>query len=137
MVNWGIAVRGICENNGKILLMKVRSKSVHDACKWELPGGKVKRNEFFDESLIREFKEETDLDVEVIDFIKVVENDYVACKTKEKVKSLQIIMEVKAEMEKIRISNEHDQYDWFTIEEIKDMALNNQLSKAATDVFLE
>lgn len=100
-------------------------------------GGKVKRNEFFDESLIREFKEETDLDVEVIDFIKVVENDYVACKTKEKVKSLQIIMEVKAETEKIRISNEHDQYDWFTIEEIKDMALNNQLSKAATDVFLE
>ena len=85
MVNWGIAVRGICNNNGKILLMKVRSKSVHDACKWELPGGKVKRNEFFDESLIREFKEETDLDVEVIDFIKVVENDYVACKTKEEV----------------------------------------------------
>lgn len=137
MVNWGVAVRGICENNGKILLMKVRSKFVHDACKWELPGGKVKRNEFFDESLIREFKEETDLDVEVIDFIKVVENDYVACKTKEEVKSLQIIMEVKAETEKIRISNEHDQYDWFTIEEIKDMALNNQLSKAATDAFLE
>lgn len=42
MVNWGIAVRGICENNGKILLMKVRSKSVHDACKWELLEEKLK-----------------------------------------------------------------------------------------------
>lgn len=137
MVNWGIAVRGIYEKDGKILLMKVRSKSVHDACKWELPGGKVKRNEFFDESLVREFKEETDLDIEVVDFIKVVENDYTACKTKEEVKSLQLIMKVDAEDDEITISSEHDQYSWFTLEEIKNMALNNQLSKAATDVFLE
>lgn len=136
MTNWGIAVRGICKIDGKILLMQLRRKSGHDASKWELPGGRVKRNEFFDESLIREFKEETNLDIEVVDFIKVIENDYIACKTKEEIKSLQIIMKVEAKSENIKISNEHDSYGWFTLEEIKEMALNNKLSKTATDFFI-
>ena len=42
---WGLTVRGICEVNGKILLLKVRSKSSHDANRWEIPGGKVKKGE--------------------------------------------------------------------------------------------
>ena len=33
---WGLAVRGICEVDGEILLLKVRSKSSHDAGKWEI-----------------------------------------------------------------------------------------------------
>ena len=35
---WGLTTRGICEYNNKILLLKVRSKSSHDAEKWEIPG---------------------------------------------------------------------------------------------------
>lgn len=48
---WGLAAKGICEYNGKILLLKIRSKSSHDAGKWEIPGGKVKKGEFFDAAL--------------------------------------------------------------------------------------
>ena len=54
---WGLAAKGICEYNGKILLLKIRSKSSHDAGLWEIPGGKVKRGEFFDAALKREYKE--------------------------------------------------------------------------------
>ena len=48
---WGLTVRGICEYNDRILLLKLRSISAHDPCKWEIPGGKVKKGEFFDHAL--------------------------------------------------------------------------------------
>ena len=50
---WGLTVRGICEVNGKILLLKVRSKSSHDAGKWEIPGGRGKINTADYESNLR------------------------------------------------------------------------------------
>ena len=62
---WGLTARGICEFNGKILLLKVRSRSSHDAEKWEIPGGKVKKGEFFDQALKREFMEETGLEINI------------------------------------------------------------------------
>ena len=52
---WGLTARGICEFNGKILLLKIRSRSANDAGRWEIPGGKVKKCEFFDDGLKREF----------------------------------------------------------------------------------
>ena len=62
---WGLTVRGICEYRGRILLLKLRSISAHDAGKWEIPGGKVKRCEFFDDALRREYMEETGLEIEI------------------------------------------------------------------------
>ena len=62
---WGLTVRGICEYNDRILLLKLRSISAHDACKWEIPGGKVKKGEFFDHALKREYMEETGLEIEI------------------------------------------------------------------------
>ena len=56
---WGLTVRGICEYDGKILLLKLRSISAHDPGKWEIPGGKVKKNEFFDDALKREYNIKT------------------------------------------------------------------------------
>ena len=58
---WGLTVRGICEYEDKILLLKIRSDSAHDPGKWEIPGGKVKKNEFLDDALKREYLEETAL----------------------------------------------------------------------------
>lgn len=135
MVEWGLTVRGICIEDDKILLLQIRSKSVHDAQKWEIPGGKVKSNEFFDQSLIREFKEETNLDVEVTDFYTSVKKTYVACKTNQEVHSIQLIMKVTAKEDEITISSEHDNYKWFTKEEIKDLAENRLLTEPAIETF--
>lgn len=132
---WGLTVRGICEFNGKILLLKIRSRSSHDAGRWEIPGGKVKKCEFFDEALKREYLEETGLEVDVDSLNNVIRRDYTACKTSEEVKSIQLIMKVTCESDEVTISEEHDDYGWFTLDEIEEMMANDLLTPPAIDSF--
>lgn len=128
---WGLAVRGICEVDDKILLLKVRSKSSHDANRWEIPGGKVKKGEFFDDALRREYLEETGLEITIDSLYGAIQNNYTACKTNEQVKSIQLIMKVSADLDEISISKEHDDYRWFTKKEVKELFENDLLTKAA------
>lgn len=44
--------------------------------KWEFPGGKVEFNENLKNALIREIKEETNADINVIEYINTVEYEY-------------------------------------------------------------
>ncbi|WP_292815936.1 NUDIX domain-containing protein [Methanobrevibacter sp.] len=132
---WGLAAKGICEHNGKILLLKIRSKSSHDAGLWEIPGGKVKKGEFFDAALKREYKEETGLDVEVESLYNVIQRNYTACKTNEEIRSIQLIMKVSCSTDEVTISEEHDDYGWFTKKEVCEMIDNNQLAIAAVRAF--
>jgi 8-oxo-dGTP diphosphatase len=132
---WGLAVRGICEFNGKVLLLKIRSKSAHDAGRWEIPGGKVKKCEFFDEALKREYLEETGLDVDVVSLYNVVRHDYTACKTSEEVKSIQLIMKVTCESDDVKISREHDDFGWFSWDEVEDMISKGLLTTPAVNAF--
>ena len=132
---WGLAARGICEYNDKILLLKIRLKSVHDAGKWEIPGGKVKKCEFFDEALKREYLEETGLEIDVDSLYNVVRNDYTACKTSEEVKSIQLIMKVTCTSDEVTISSEHDDYGWFSWDEIDEMIEKDLLTPPAVNAF--
>ena len=132
---WGLTVRGICEFNEKLLLLKVRSKSAHDAGKWEIPGGKVKKCEFFDDALKREYLEETGLEIDVASLYNVVRNDYTACKTSEKVKSIQLIMKVTCLSDEVKISEEHDEYGWFSRDEVDEMIENDLLTVPAANAF--
>lgn len=132
---WGLTVRGICEVNGKILLLKVRSKSSHDANKWEIPGGKVKKQEFFDDALRREYLEETGLEITIESLYNVIQNNYTACKTNEQVKSIQLIMKVTSKSDDVKISEEHDEYGWFSKEEVCRLIDEDSLTKAAANAF--
>ena len=135
MMKWGLTVRGICEVNGKILLLKIRHNSSHDADKWEIPGGKVKKGEFFDEALKREYMEETSLKIDINSLYNVVENQYTVCKTKEDINSIQLIMKVTSNSDNVIISDEHDDYGWFSLDEIKEMIGKDMLTKAAVRSF--
>lgn len=44
--------------------------------KWEFPGGKVEKEENLEQAIIREIKEETNADINVIEYINTVEYDY-------------------------------------------------------------
>ena len=135
MTMWGLTVRGICEFNGKVLLLKLRSHSAHDAGKWEIPGGKVKKSEFFDDALKREYLEETGLEIDVDSLYNVVRHDFTACKTGEEVKSIQLIMNVTCESDEVVVSEEHDDYGWFSWDEVNEMISNNLLTPPAANAF--
>ena len=62
-IGFGLVLRAIAKKDDKLLLLQRPSKSSHDNGRWELPGGKIKKGEFFDEGLRREVKEETGLDI--------------------------------------------------------------------------
>ena len=44
--------------------------------KWEFPGGKVENGENLEQAIIREIKEETNADINVIEYISTIEYDY-------------------------------------------------------------
>ena len=52
---------------GNLILVTQRSATMTLPLKWEFPGGKVEINETAKEALIREIKEELDLDIEIVD----------------------------------------------------------------------
>lgn len=134
---WGLAVRGICEFEGNVLLLKIRSKSAHDAGKWEIPGGKVKKCEYFDDALRREYLEETGLEVDIESLYNVVRNDYTACKTSEEIKSIQLIMKVTCKSSDVKISREHDEYGWFSWDEVYKMIADGLLTPPAVNAFMK
>lgn len=57
--------------NGKLLISQ-RQAGSHMEYKWEFPGGKLEPEETPEECIVREIKEELDMDIAVSDIYKVV-----------------------------------------------------------------
>ena len=124
MKGYGLTVRGIIKNDsGEILIVKRHPKSKTDPEMWELPGGKVERGEFFADALVREIKEETNLDVEIGDFCEAVQNDYSHKRT---VQLMMYLINVEGE---VKISDEHTEFMWAPIEKIKTLEISTSLKK--------
>lgn len=121
---YGLTMRSIVKNEkDKILVLRRHPKSKTNPHKWELPGGKIEKGEFFDEALIREVKEETNLDVKVGDFCEAVQDDYPHKRT------VQLIMYSKDITGEVKISDEHDDWMWANINEIKSLDITSSLEK--------
>ena len=91
-IGFGLVLRAIAKKDDKLLLLQRPSKSSHDNGRWELPGGKIKKGEFFDEGLRREVKEETGLDIKILGFFEAVEDNFTACKNHEVIRSVNVGM---------------------------------------------
>lgn len=70
-----VAVGVVYRHDGRIL---VGQRVVKDRYfgKWEFPGGKLENNETVEQALIREFKEETGLDIKSSESLMLLEHDY-------------------------------------------------------------
>ena len=121
---YGLTVRGIIKNpKGEILVLKRHPLSKTDPNTWELPGGKVDPGEAFDDAIIREIKEETDLDAELGDFADAVQNDYSHKRT------VQLMMHLEDVKGDVRISDEHIDWMWADIEKISELELSSSFKK--------
>ncbi|MCX7694166.1 MAG: (deoxy)nucleoside triphosphate pyrophosphohydrolase [Caloramator sp.] len=70
-----IVTAAVIENEGKILITQ-RKKGKKGGLLWEFPGGKLEEGETPEECIIREIKEELNIDIEVIDIFDVVFHRY-------------------------------------------------------------
>jgi len=65
----------IIENNNRVLVVQ-RSEKMSLPMKWEFPGGKIENNETDEECIIREIKEELNLEIELTGKLNSSKFDY-------------------------------------------------------------
>jgi 8-oxo-dGTP diphosphatase len=101
-----VCVDGVYVRNGNILLVK-RNVEPFKGC-WHVVGGHVEEDETLKQALRKEFKEETDLDIEVGEII-----DGRIEKTFDRTKLI-IAFEVLSAEGEIKLNSESLEYGWFT-----------------------
>ncbi len=69
-------VCAIIERDG-LVLCALRSEHMSLPGKWEFPGGKLEENEPPEEALIREIKEELNIEIKIIEALPIAEHAYV------------------------------------------------------------
>jgi 8-oxo-dGTP diphosphatase len=122
-----IAMRAFIEYGGKVLLIRESGEYKEGANqgKYDSVGGRVKIGQSWNESLLREIKEETGLDVEVgnpfsVDEWRPVVND-------EHWQIIGVHFVCKAKTNQVQLSEDHDDFIWINPKEYKDYDLISKL----------
>ena len=111
----GVAAKAIVRDQaGRILLIKRDEHSPTDPGCWDLPGGKMDHGETLAETLVREAREETGLEIDVGPVVHIChftkEPFWVTCVT----------FACELVSGKVRLSNEHGDFAWIELSEIPD-----------------
>jgi 8-oxo-dGTP diphosphatase len=69
-------VVGVIKNASGQILITLRDKSLHQGGLWEFPGGKIEAEESAEQALVRELKEELDIDVKAATPLISIRHDY-------------------------------------------------------------
>jgi 8-oxo-dGTP diphosphatase len=119
-----LAVRGLVYNDrNEILVMQRSSKSRHQPGFWEFPGGKVDPGENFADAIVREFKEETGLEVKIEKVLGSGEWE------REDYRIAYLFLQVKQIGGVLQMSAEHDDLAWVSQNRLKDIQFSPQLHK--------
>ena len=114
--------KALIEQNGKFLIIKRSETAKNYPLHWDLPGGKLERGETPEEGLVREVKEETTLDVKVVDpMFSYLETHGVFAYV--------VVYECELLSGEIKLSSEHSEYKWVTQEELKELLIEPYLVK--------
>ena len=117
-----LCVDGFIVDDDKILLLKRNNYPAIN--EWWVPGGRVVKNELLCDSIIRKVKEETGLDVEILNQIGLTETIF---ETKHTV-NVCFSLRVKSDNINITINSEHSEYKWFKMDSLP-ININSELYK--------
>ncbi len=107
-----IATKALIVHNGKVLLLRESGSYVDgtNAGRYDLPGGRLKPGERFDEALRREVHEETGLDVTIGRPVAV--NEWRPEVRGEQWQIVGVFFECQAASDTVALSEDHDAFVW-------------------------
>ena len=112
----GVSQKAIILNKeGKLLAVHRTETAPSNANRWDFPGGGINFKEDAIESIKREIKEETNLEVEDADPFDVIAEWF------ENGNWVTIGYVAKAKSKEVKLSYEHDEYKWVTPEEFLEL----------------
>lgn len=120
----------IFNREGKVLLLK-RARSKRNGGRWEVPGGSLRYGESPRRGALRELREETGfkltpLDLRPVDTFGVI---YPEMRVEFIIPLYTAVVD--NGMDPVIRPEEHDDWGWFTIEQIKEMELRDETMKGA------
>ncbi len=114
-MNFRIAAKSFIVDNDKLLILKRRPNDVQKPSIWEIPGGRLELGEDPKEGLIREAKEETNLDIKIKSPLNVKHF------TRDDGQTItMLIFLCQALNNEIKLSEEHTEFEWINLEKAKD-----------------
>jgi 8-oxo-dGTP diphosphatase len=109
-----VAVKGLVINNGKVLIVKRSIEDEVGGGTWEFPGGKIDFGENLESALVREIKEETNLEVIVEKIL------YAASFNTDPSRQVVLLTYLcRSESRNVLLSEEHSDYHWVTAIQMK------------------
>lgn len=107
----------VFNEEGKVLIAKRGANARNEVGKWEFPGGGVEFGEKCEDALKREFKEEFDIQIEVIELLEVV--DHIIPDEKQHWLAPSYIAKYVAGETKILEPHKIDAFEWADISKIE------------------
>ncbi len=125
-----VATKAFITHKGKVLLIKESSKYVDGSNidKFDVVGGRVEMGERFDESLLREVKEETGLDIKIGRPFFV--NEWRPLIKKEEWQIVGTFFECSSESNDVKLSEDHSDFIWINPENYRNYDLIDNLIPA-------
>ncbi len=115
----------VLDGDRRCLLLRRSAASKNNPEKWEFPGGKMDPGESFDETLKREVREETGLEIRLLRPVDTAMSTLPDCHV------VYLFMLAEAESGAVILSHEHDQCQWVDVREIQTVDLAAQFKNVA------
>ena len=111
--NFRVAVKAFIVNpNDELLIIKRRDNDVHKPGVWDIPGGRLELGENPFEGLKREAKEETGLDIEIMNPLRVHHF------TRDDGQNITMLCFLcRPYSSEVKLSGEHTEYSWIPMEQ--------------------
>ncbi|RLG40631.1 MAG: hypothetical protein DRO05_05880 [Thermoproteota archaeon] len=110
----------ILNGQGKVLILRRGARKRYSG-KWELPGGRLRFGESPREAACRELREETGFCIDPKSIVSVDTYSYTYGNKRSAVQFVIPLYVSKAEGEPVLTPEEHDDWCWMTLEEIKEL----------------
>lgn len=128
---WVICKAVVTNSDSKFLALRRSKTAPANALTWDLPGGVVEYGEDPTEATIREALEEAG---QVITDLKPI---FISSASSERGYAIVLFFLAKAQSAKVKLSYEHDEYQWMTPEQFLSLESTHHLRAAVSSLMLD